>query len=307
MFFVQRLTRRTRPPVILADGRRPLPLTEWLALADGQRGGGHPQTGFGGLLGWYRSKRQRKRQQQRQRPRRQIQQDRPEGIGAEPLEIRLAFSGTQLIDTQSWAQPVSGETAHEAAVVATTVGVPAGSAVWNVVGGEELLRAAASDSLTAAIQEGELLLQSAVGEAASADWGNVFSAASSPESVRVVAEDLATGRITIEVEVIDGARLGGTLAGYAAVGHTGEERIYVNAAWLNSGPDPRWVTAVLLEELGHAIDHRVSPRSMKEPQVPSVKKQIFFRILRSLREVGSALSQPTHLPRTSTAITFQAT
>jgi hypothetical protein len=48
---------------------------------------------------------------------------------------------------------VSGETAHEAAVVATTVGVPAGSAVWNVVGGEELLRAAASDSLTAAIQE----------------------------------------------------------------------------------------------------------------------------------------------------------
>ena len=40
----------------------------------------------------------------------------------------------------------------------------------------------------------------------------------------------------------------------AAQGHTGTERIYVNADWLASGAGDAAISPVLLEESGHAID-----------------------------------------------------
>ena len=38
----------------------------------------------------------------------------------------------------------------------------------------------------------------------------------------------------------------------------GGEVIFVNADWLNAGPSAAWITSVLVEEVGHAIDQRVT-------------------------------------------------
>ena len=60
----------------------------------------------------------------------------------------------------------------------------------------------------------------------------------------------------ISVEILDGHTMAGLHGAYApAEGHR-EERIYLNADWLNSASATE-VEAVLLEELGHAIENKL--------------------------------------------------
>ncbi|MFN6133497.1 MAG: hypothetical protein ACK46L_11465 [Synechococcaceae cyanobacterium] len=64
-------------------------------------------------------------------------------------------------------------------------------------------------------------------------------------------------RIAVELHSNEG--LGGAAAAYAASGHTGSERIYVNADKLNGGQlDLALLTSTLLEEYGHALDQRLN-------------------------------------------------
>ena len=65
--------------------------------------------------------------------------------------------------------------------------------------------------------------------------------------------------LQIAVELRSDAELGGAMAAYAPVGHTGSERIYVNADKITSGAlDLQLLTSALLEEFGHAMDRRLN-------------------------------------------------
>ena len=61
----------------------------------------------------------------------------------------------------------------------------------------------------------------------------------------------------IGVEILDGQTMAGLHGAYAAIAPDGDERIYINADWLNSASAAE-VEAVLLEELGHALDWRIN-------------------------------------------------
>ena len=61
----------------------------------------------------------------------------------------------------------------------------------------------------------------------------------------------------ISVEILDGHTMAGLHGAYATAQGQREERIYLNADWLNSASATE-VEAVLLEELGHAIDRRLN-------------------------------------------------
>ena len=71
--------------------------------------------------------------------------------------------------------------------------------------------------------------------------------------------NLGGGGLQIAVDLRSDGELGGALAAYAAIGHTGLERIYVNADKLNNGQlDVNLATSALLEEFGHALDWRLN-------------------------------------------------
>ena len=76
--------------------------------------------------------------------------------------------------------------------------------------------------------------------------------------VAELAQQLQSGGLGLEIELRSDAELNGARAAYAAQGHTGTERIYVNADWLASGASAAEISQVLLEESGHAIDQRLN-------------------------------------------------
>ena len=60
----------------------------------------------------------------------------------------------------------------------------------------------------------------------------------------------------ITIEILEGRSMAGLYGAYAPVGADGEERIYLSDDWLTQA-DSESIKAVLLEEIGHAIDHRL--------------------------------------------------
>ena len=65
--------------------------------------------------------------------------------------------------------------------------------------------------------------------------------------------------LQIDIDLRSDGELGGAFAAYAAISHTGLERIYVNADKLNNGVlDVNLATSALLEEFGHALDWRLN-------------------------------------------------
>ncbi|MFM8633402.1 MAG: hypothetical protein ACKOEX_01090, partial [Planctomycetia bacterium] len=72
-----------------------------------------------------------------------------------------------------------------------------------------------------------------------------------------LATQLRSG-LGISVELRSGTELQGSRGAYAAAGPNGSERIYINADWAAEASADD-VAAVLLEEIGHAIDQRLNP------------------------------------------------
>ncbi|MCP9817134.1 hypothetical protein KBY76_10735, partial [Synechococcus sp. GreenBA-s] len=84
-------------------------------------------------------------------------------------------------------------------------------------------------------------------------------AATFAANLQALLNSLSSTGLRIEVDLRSDAELNGALAAYAAVGHTGSERIYVNGDKLNNGQlDLTLTTSALLEEFGHAIDRRLN-------------------------------------------------
>ncbi|MBT7535697.1 MAG: hypothetical protein HN610_09040, partial [Verrucomicrobia bacterium] len=90
-------------------------------------------------------------------------------------------------------------------------------------------------------------------------FGNAHSSSILFESrLSKFRENLVSMGLSLELELLKGNELNGALAAYSAHSHEGSERVYVNLDWVSTLSSPERLTAVLLEEAGHAIDKRIN-------------------------------------------------
>ncbi|MEA5392273.1 Hint domain-containing protein [Cyanobium gracile UHCC 0139] len=68
--------------------------------------------------------------------------------------------------------------------------------------------------------------------------------------------ELLAGGLGLQLERLDSTTLAGRRGAYTSDGADGGERIYINDAWLNTATTQE-ITAVLIEEIGHALDQRL--------------------------------------------------
>ena len=78
------------------------------------------------------------------------------------------------------------------------------------------------------------------------------------QRVAALQLQLAGDGLGLTLELRTNGELNGAAGAYAAVGHTGSERIYLNADWITNGASAFLIRQVLLEEAGHAIDQRLN-------------------------------------------------
>lgn len=78
------------------------------------------------------------------------------------------------------------------------------------------------------------------------------------ENLESMQRQLSDSGLNLDLDLRSNAELQSHPAAYAIHGHTGGERIYVNADWLNHGASIESIQRVVLEETGHAIDWRLN-------------------------------------------------
>jgi len=92
-----------------------------------------------------------------------------------------------------------------------------------------------------------------------------------------------------ELQVIDGSAMGGALAGFVPVEPGSAGLIVINGGWLSTtGADQQ--EAVLLEELGHAIDHHLNGGQ----DTPGDEGEIFSALLRGGAVDARAMQEDDH-------------
>jgi hypothetical protein len=97
---------------------------------------------------------------------------------------------------------------------------------------------------------------------------------------------LSGSGLGISLEILDGATLNGINGAYTSAAPAGAERIYINAAWLQNATATA-IEAVLLEELGHAIDHTLNGAA----DSPGDEGEIFSARLRGETPASSAFTE----------------
>jgi hypothetical protein len=90
----------------------------------------------------------------------------------------------------------------------------------------------------------------------------------------------------INLEILDGDALSGIEGAYTSAAPDGAQRIYLNDSWLQTATAAE-IEAVLLEEIGHAIDHILNG----ENDTPGDEGEIFSARLRGLTPARSAFSE----------------
>jgi len=105
------------------------------------------------------------------------------------------------------------------------------------------------------------------------------------KAMALLVELRGTG-LAISVEILDGAILSGNKGAYTNSAPEGGECIYLNIDWLQSAT-PEQIEAVLLEEIGHAIDIRLNGQS----DSPGDEGEIFSSLIRSINPNPSATTE----------------
>jgi hypothetical protein len=113
----------------------------------------------------------------------------------------------------------------------------------------------------------------------------VFRVQSSDATSALQASLSGTG-LGIGLEILAGEALSGINGAYTSAAPDGGERIYLNAAWLQ-GASAAQIEAVLLEELGHAIDTRLNGTK----DSPGDEGEIFSALLRGQQAAASAATE----------------
>ena len=93
----------------------------------------------------------------------------------------------------------------------------------------------------------------------------------------------------ISLEILDSQTMAGIRGAYTASDPKGEERIYLNAGWLKTATAPE-LEAVLLEEIGHAIDHRLN----SDRDASGDEGAIFSALIQNRRINPSEFNQNDH-------------
>ena len=101
--------------------------------------------------------------------------------------------------------------------------------------------------------EGWRLAPSAFADVLQEVFGSQGSGAAS--LINDLVDSLRTGRLALRI--LDHSAMPAQRGAYTSEGPDGNELILLNGRWLASA-SPEDVEAVLLEELGHAIDHRLN-------------------------------------------------
>jgi hypothetical protein len=70
-------------------------------------------------------------------------------------------------------------------------------------------------------------------------------------------QSLTSSPLRLELTLLDGPTMAGALGGFTSAGPNGAETIFLNRSWLATASAPQ-IEAVLLEELGHALDLRLN-------------------------------------------------
>lgn len=91
-----------------------------------------------------------------------------------------------------------------------------------------------------------------------------------PEATSSLLHHISAGTLPISLELLDAAAMGGARGGYAHTAPDGRERIYLNSGWLQTASSQQ-ILAVLVEEVGHAIDRRLN----QERDTPGDEGEIF--------------------------------
>jgi hypothetical protein len=113
----------------------------------------------------------------------------------------------------------------------------------------------------------------------------VFGPQSSDATTALQSSLSGTG-LGISLEILAGASLSGIHGAYTCAAADGVPRIYLNAAWLQIATADE-IEAVLLEELGHAIDHQLNGAQ----DTPGDEGEIFSALLRGTTPTSSAFSE----------------
>ena len=113
----------------------------------------------------------------------------------------------------------------------------------------------------------------------------VFGPQSSDATTALQGSLSGTG-LGISLEILAGPSLSGINGAYTSAAHDGAPRIYLNAAWLQTATAAE-IEAVLLEELGHAIDHQLNGAQ----DTPGDEGEIFSALLRGTTPTSSAFSE----------------
>ncbi|MFW6730722.1 MAG: beta strand repeat-containing protein [Synechococcus sp.] len=108
-------------------------------------------------------------------------------------------------------------------------------------------------------------------------------------SVRVAAlrQDLSSGRFVPQaLTVLDDEAMGGALGGYSPAGPTGRGTIVLNRRWLQTASAAQ-IQAVLLEEVGHALDQRLNGSN----DTPGDEGERFSALIRGLTPTVASASE----------------
>jgi Ca2+-binding RTX toxin-like protein len=106
------------------------------------------------------------------------------------------------------------------------------------------------------------------------------------QAAAALAGTLQSNGLAISLELLGNAELPGINGAYAVQAPGGGERIYLNATWLQAASTTQ-IEAVLLEELGHAIDRRLNGSA----DSPGDEGERFSALIRGLEPPAASFTE----------------